>query len=260
MTSPFLLSLIVGVFVGGAAAYLGSLMISRRMALAGDALGHVALPGMGLALLHHWDVSVGAFASLLLGVLLVWQWERKTSLSMETLVGIVFVASLAVGFLIVPQPELLESLIGDISKVSLESTVISVALSLAVFWGVQRIYSGMILSNISQDLAAVQGIPPARYDLYYLLAIALIVSLGVRVTGSLLVGALIIVPAAVARNLSVNLKQYVYGSIVVGAASCVAGIGLFRLTGFPAGPMIILVNVLLFVASLIPKRIRGGVL
>ena len=88
----FLLSLTAGIFIGGAAGYLGSLMLTRRMALVGDALGHVALPGMGLALLLGLDVSFGAFVFLLLGIFLIWLFEIKTSLPTESLVGVVFVA------------------------------------------------------------------------------------------------------------------------------------------------------------------------
>ena len=68
MSNQFLFSLISGIFIGRAAGYLGSLMLTKRMALVGDALGHVALPGMGLALLFGLDVSFGAFLFLLLGI------------------------------------------------------------------------------------------------------------------------------------------------------------------------------------------------
>jgi ABC-type Mn2+/Zn2+ transport system permease subunit len=254
MSNQFILSLIVGIFVGGAAGYLGSLMITRRMALVGDALGHVALPGMGLALLLHIDPSFGAFAFLLFGILLIWRLGEKTPLSIETLVGIVFVSSLAVGFLIVPEPELLESLIGDISKVSPSMTVISLLLSGIVFWLVRRVYSGIMLLNISEDLAAVEGMARERYNLLYLLAVAMIVSLGVKVTGSLLVGALVILPPAIARMISTNLKQYAYGSIAFGVISNVAGVLIYELTRFPAGPSIILVNSSLFAALLLLKK------
>ena len=68
MNSQFLFSLISGIFIGGAAGYLGSLMLTKRMAFVGDALGHVALPGMGLALIFGLDISFGAFLFLLLGI------------------------------------------------------------------------------------------------------------------------------------------------------------------------------------------------
>ena len=188
MTEPFFLSLVTGAAVGGAAAYLGSLMITRRMALVGDALGHVALPGMGLALLAGVDVGLGAFAFLILGISLIWKMGERKVLSSEALVGIVFVTSLALGFLIVPQPELLESLIGDLSKISTWGAVLTVLLSAAVAWTVRRLYAGMMLMNISEDLALVEGIRERRTNFLYLFAIAVMVALGVKVTGSLLVG------------------------------------------------------------------------
>ncbi len=158
MTDQFLFSLISGVFIGGAAGYLGYLMLTKRMALVGDALGHVALPGMGLALVLGFDVSFGAFLFLLLGICLIWLFEMRTSLPTEALVVIVFVASLSAGFLIVPEPELLEALFGDISNVSFEMALASAVFSVLIFAVVKRIYPNMILASISNDLAKSEGI------------------------------------------------------------------------------------------------------
>jgi len=258
MPSHLLSSVFVGIAVGGVGGYLGSLMVSKRMALAGDALGHVALPGLGLGLIFHFDPGVGAFLFVLLGIFLVWLLGVLTPLSLETAIGIVFVTSLAVGFLIVPQPELLESLIGDVSQVSPRAAVVSVLLCGAVFLLVKHIYAGMMLLNISEDLARVQGISLAKYNFLYLLSIALVVSLGVKVTGTLLVGALVILPAATSKNAGKNLSQYAYGSLAVGAVSCLLGILIQRFTRFPAGPSIILVNSLLFGLSLLLRKPSSG--
>jgi ABC-type Mn2+/Zn2+ transport system permease subunit len=251
----FLLSLIAGIFIGGTAGYLGSLMLTKRMALVGDALGHVALPGMGLALLLGLDVSLGAFLFLLLGIFLIWLLEIKSPLPTEALVGVVFVTSLAVGFLIVPQPELLEALFGDISKVSLDMAVISAIFSVLIFLVINFIYRRMILADISPDLAKSEGVNIKKQNFIYLLSIAAMVALGVKIVGSLLVGALVIIPAATARNLSKNLKQYYLTSIIFGVLSCFFGSLLFRLTGLPAGPLIILVSTFFFLISLIFKKI-----
>ena len=256
MISQFAMSIISGALVGGASAYLGSLMVTKRMALAGDALGHVALPGMGLALLLNLDPSIGAFIFLLFGIYLVWRLGEKTHLSLETIVGIVFVSSLALGFLIVPQPELLEALFGDISKVSLTGTFLSVFCSIFIFLFVKQIYRGLMLINISEDLAAVEGVDVSKYNLLYLLAIALIVALGVKVTGSLLVGALVIVPPAAARLISGSMKHYSNVSIFIGVLCCVAGIAVSRLSHFPAGPTIILMGSLIFSVLFLYKNIK----
>ena len=162
--NQFWFSLITSIFVGGAAGYLGSLMITRRMALVGDALGHVALPGIGLALLFGLNVSIGAFVFLLAGVLAIWFLEKKTYLPTETLVGVIFVLSLALGFLITPQPELLEALIGDISKVSFVDTAISIILSIFVLYIIAKIYPKIMLSSISEELAKVNKIDINKYN------------------------------------------------------------------------------------------------
>jgi len=254
MDNQFLLSLMVAIFVGGVAGYLGSLMISKRMALVGDALGHVALPGIGLALLLGLNVSLGAFIFLLAGVLLIWFLEKKTYLTTETLVGVIFVLSLALGFLITPQPELLEALIGDISKVSVVDAAVSIILSVFILYVINKIYPKMMLSSISEDLAAVSRINISKYNLIYLLAISIIVALGVKVVGSLLIGALVIVPAAASRIFSTNMRQYVFWSALFGVLSCILGILISKIIHFPVGPLIILICIAFFAISLIFKK------
>lgn len=254
MSNQFLLSLIAGVFVGGVSGYLGSLMITKRMALVGDALGHVALPGMGLALLLHQNVSIGAFVFLFFGVLIIWAFEVRTFLPTELLVGVVFVVSLAIGFLITPEPELLEALFGDITRVSLRAVSAAVILSLGTFFLLQRIYSDLLLANISKDLAKVQGIRVKMNNFLFLLSIAIVVALGIRITGSLLVGSLVIIPAAIARNISGSLHGYVWWSIFFGVFGSVIGLFLYRETGLPAGPLIILVSGVCFLLSLFFRR------
>ena len=66
-----MLALVLGFFVGGIAGYLGSLMLTKRMALVGGALGHLALPGVSLALLYHFDVGLGAFLFLFFGIFFI---------------------------------------------------------------------------------------------------------------------------------------------------------------------------------------------
>lgn len=254
MDNQFLFSLISGIFIGGIAGYLGSLMLTKRMALVGDALGHIALPGMGLALLFNFNVSLGAFIFLFLGILLIWLFEIKTSLPTEALVGIIFVASLAIGFLIIPKLELLEALFGDISKVSPAMTIASVIFSILIFLIIKSIYSDLVLASVSNDLAKSEGIKVKKQNFIYLISIAAIVALGIKIVGSLLVGALVIIPAATARNLSKNLKGYYIGSTILGILSCLFGGFLFKLTGLPAGPLIIITSTLFFLISLASRK------
>jgi len=241
--------LIVGTFVGGIAGYLGSVMVLKRMALVGDALGHIALPGMGLALLLGLDVSLGAFAFLLASVFLIWLLELKTSLPAEALVGVVFVASLALGFLLVPEPELLHSLIGNISNVGFFGAIVSVSLAVIVFAVIRSVRNDLILSGISPDIARAQGVNIKTQNLIYLISIAAITAVGIKITGTLLVGALVVIPAAASKNISRNLKEYLFLSVLFGIFSSI----------LPVGTMIVLVSVVIFVFSLVFKNFRKAV-
>jgi zinc transport system permease protein len=254
MTDQFFISLITGLFIGGAAGYLGSLMLSRRMALVAGPLGHLTLPGIALALLYGFDVSLGAFPFVILGIVLIWAFEIRTKLPMEALTALVFASGVAIAFLFLPVGQAEAALVGDITKTNLEGAAVSVVVALALMLTVQRHYRKLVLINISEDLAVSEGIPLKRYNLLYLFLIAVIVSLGVKMVGGLLTAALVAIPPSVARNLGRNLQQYAYGAMAFGMVSAALGIMLHALTGFPAGPLIILVSALLFLVSLIFKR------
>ena len=246
----FPLSLISGAFIGAAAGYLGTLMLSRRMALVAGPLGHLTLPGIALALLWGFDVTIGALPFVLLGVVLIWLLERKTKLPMEALTAIVFASGVAIAFLFLPMEQAETALVGDISKVDVRGTVLSVAASLAIIVTLRRAYPQLILSNISEDLAAAERINVGRYNLLYLFLIAVIVALGVKMVGGLLTAALVAIPPSAARNLGRNLKQYTLGATIIGAGSAVFGIILAQVTGFPAGPLVILASMAVFLSTL----------
>lgn len=245
-----LLSVISAAFIGGAAAYLGSLMLSRRMALVAGPLGHLTLPGIALALLWGFDVSLGAFPFVVLGVVLIWLVEMRTKLPMEAVTAVVFASGVAIAFLFLPIAQAEAALVGDISKASVGDTVLSVIASLAIMITVKCTYKKLVLGNISEDLAASEGINIKRYNLIYLFLIAVIVALGVKMVGGLLTAALVAIPPAAARNVGKNLRQYTLGAMVIGIASAVLGVVLFRATGLPAGPLIVLVSTSIFLVTL----------
>ena len=249
-----LLALLMGAFIGGAAGYLGTLMLSQRMSLVAGPLGHLTLPGVALAFIFGFDVSLGAFPFVILGVILIWLFEMRTRLPMEALTAIVFASGVAITFLFLPEEQTMPALIGDVSQISLSVTTMTLALSLIILFATKSIYSKMVLASISEDLAKVEGIDLKKYNLIYLICIALMVALGVRIVGSLMTAALVAIPACTSRNLSKNLLQYSYGGIISGSLACALGILGSSFTGIPVGPLIIIVSALFFVISLIFKR------
>ena len=255
MLNPGLItSLIVGAVVGAASAYLGSIMILKRMALVGDALSHVALPGIGLALTFQLNPFLGAFTALALGILLIWQIERRTSVPTEAIVGIIFTVALSIGILVTPEPELLEALFGDIAKVSLADAAIAAVFSLLIFAVMVPIKDKLVLSLLSPDLAKSQRINIDRLNLIFLTLVAVVVALGVKVAGTLLMGSLVVIPAAASKNLARSFSGYGKISLVFGVISAVAGILLASALHLPPGPLVVLSSASVFLITLFLRR------
>jgi ABC-type Mn2+/Zn2+ transport system permease subunit len=250
MTHQLLLSLVSGCFISGTAAYMGTLMLSKKMSVVADPLGHLALPGAALALIYGFSLSLGAFPFVIAGVLLIWLLEAKTKLHIEALTAIVFATGVAAAFLFLPIDKAEAALIGDISQVGIYGTVASVILSAVAFFGIRRTYSKIMLANIHEDLAKTEGINVKLYNLIYLLTIAVIVALGVNLVGGLMTAALVAIPAAAARNVSKSLFQYGLVSGMIGIASAIVGILLGVFTRLPAGPLVILTSAAIFTATI----------
>ncbi len=255
MPNQLVLSLISGIFIAGSAAYLGTLMLSKRMAVVAGPLGHLALPGAALALIYGFSLSLGAFPFVILGILLVWLLEMKTKLPMEALTAIVFAAGVGIAFLFLPIDKAEAALIGDISNVGVIETVTSVILCTAVFITVKRSYLKIMLANIHEDIAKTEGVNVKVSNLVYLLSIAVIVALGVDLVGGLMTAALVAIPAAAARNISKTLVQYGIASGIFGIISAIVGITFSTFIGLPAGPLVIITSAIIFLITVPMSKI-----
>ncbi|MEX1061946.1 MAG: metal ABC transporter permease [Patescibacteria group bacterium] len=238
--------LVVGIFVGAAAGFLGSFMVLKRMALVGDAFTHVALPGLALGLMFNIDPMLGAFVALVLAALGIWYLEETSRIYPEALVGIFFTGALAVGILITPEPELLEALFGDIQNITAAEGVVAVAASLLVMGVAYLLSRKLVLGVISEELAKSIKISNRKVNLLYLLLVTAVVTLGIRFVGTLLMGALVIVPAVSARNISRSLGSYYLLSTLFGAASAALGVYLSSLYNLPSGPAVVLASLAFF--------------
>ena len=250
-----ILSLITVGIVGAAAGYLGSIMVLRRLALAGDVLSHVALPGIGIALLYNLNPFLMAFIFLFASSWIIWLLETKTQLPTDALIGILFVASLATGVMIIPNLEKLgEALFGDVSEINIFDAILAVLLSSAVFIIGAKIYKGLVLGTISEDLAIANGVKLRKINLLFLVLVSVVVALGIKVVGTLLMGALIIVSATAAKNLSRNVSRYAFLSTTFGLIAAPSGLLLARGYELSPGPIKILVGVGIFLLSLFGRR------
>jgi ABC-type Mn2+/Zn2+ transport system permease subunit len=237
-----------------AAGLIGSFAVMRRMVLAADPISHIALPGIGIALILRINPLWGALALLLLGAVLIWAVERRTRIATEAVIGVTFAVALAVGSIITSGDELIDALLGTPGALTLHEVVLGVVGSLVVIAFVLRQRNALVVRLISPEIAMTSAVDVARLDLYFLLAFALTIGLGLRFLGVLLMGSLIIIPAALARRFARSLAEMLVLSATTAVASTAAGTYVASLAGRPSGPFIVMVAGGFFFLSLLHRR------
>jgi len=254
MTLESSYALVLALSAALTAGLVGGFALMRRMSLAGDAVSHIALPGLGLAFLLKINPLLGAAASLILGAVLIWRIQERTGLDPQTVVGVVFSASLGVGALLTPNEDLVEALFGGLRMPSALEFVAAAVLTLGILAALRHWKDKLIITLFSPDLASATGLSSSRLDLIFALIFAMTVLVGLRFLGALLAGALIIIPAAVARQWTSRLSPFLTISALVSVASVGGGIALAAQSHLSQGPAVVTVASAAFIVSFFAHR------
>ena len=261
----FLIRALIGGFgVAAVAGPLGALVVWRRMAFFGATLSHSALLGVALGFLLGINLYVGIFAVCAVVAVLLVTLARPTGLSNDTLLGILAHASLAFGLIALSFMEnqridLMSYLFGDVLAMTVFDITLIYIGSAAVAAGLAVLWRPLLAATVDEELAMVEGIPVKAVNLGFMLLLAVIVALAMKVVGILLVTSLIIIPAAAARRLSATPEQM--AALAAGGGCIAVAGGLWGSMQFdtPSGPSIVAAAFLLFVlATVVPvfKRQR----
>ena len=241
---------LAGVGVAFAAAPLGCFVVWRRMAYFGDATAHAAMLGVALSLAMQISVVVGTVVvTLVMAVsvnLLTWR-----GYAMDTVLGVLAHSALAFGLVAVSflsgiRIDLMAYLFGDILAVSPGD--------LLVIWGgaalvvalIASRWSALLTSTLNEELAYAGGLDPRREQMILTLCMAVTVAVAIKVVGVLLIAAMLIIPAAAARNLARTPEAMAMIAAALGGVSAVAGLHAAYVFDTPAGPSIVCVAALLF--------------
>ena len=247
-------ALVLSVAMAIAAGLVGSFVVMRRMALAGDALSHVALPGIGIALALHIHPIFGAAGMLFFGALLVWALQERTRLATETTIGVVFSAALAIGSMMTSGEDLIEALFGGPGILSRSEVIFGMVAAIAVIVFIVSQRNRLIVMLVSPDVARTAGINVRRLNLLYLQTFALTIALGLRYLGVLLMGALIIIPAATAKRTAKDLNGMLATAVIVAVVATAVGSLFARWLHRETGPLIVTVAAGCFAVSLIRRQ------
>ncbi|WP_299349657.1 iron chelate uptake ABC transporter family permease subunit [uncultured Shimia sp.] len=251
---------LAGLGVALAAAPLGCFVVWRRMAYFGDATAHAAILGVALSLALSTSVFTGALAVALMMAFAVSALSGR-GYAMDTLLGVLAHSALAFGLVAVSflkgvRVDLNAYLFGDILAVGQSDlAVIWIGAALVVALVTWR-WSALLTSTLSPDLAYASGIDPKREQLVLTLGLAIVVAVAIKVVGALLIVALLIIPAASARPLSRTPESMAVIAALIGGTAAILGLRASFLWDTPAGPTIVCVAAVIFLATNTVTRLK----
>ena len=260
----FARAMMAGIGVALIAAPLGCFIVWRRMAYFGDTISHSALLGVALGFLLQININLAVFAIAALVSLSLLALQKRTKLSSDSVLGILSHSALALGLVVIAlMPELrvdlMGYLFGDILAVSRTDIAIIYAGGFAVLLVLAWIWRPLLAETVSFDLARAEGLKPEFTRLVFMLLVALIVAIAMKVVGILLITALLIIPASTARRYASSPEMMAAAAMLVGVLAVIAGLYGSLSFDTPSGPSIVVAALILFlVVSLVPFKKGAG--
>ena len=259
MKNAFLAILLLTPLLG----LLGTMAVNQQMAFFSDALGHSALTGIGLGMIL--GIGNDLVSMLIFGIIwavLISLIKHTGAASADTVISVFSSTSVAAGLLILSRgggfAKYSSLLIGDILAVTPQD-VLYLLIALVVGVGIwMLLYNGLLLTSINPSLARSRGVNTRLYEIAFSILVAVAVMLAIRWVGVMLINALLILPAASARNISRNARSHALFSVLFALVSGLAGLFSAYSWNTSAGAAIILYAALIYVISLLLRRtVRG---
>ena len=249
-------ALIVSVLVGVMCPFLGAFVINREMGFMGDALAHSVLPGMVIAYGAGVSPFLGAIPNAILVALGIGYIVRKTRLSNDTSIGIVFSALFSIGLITLAllggtSVDIEDILLGQVLSTSISDVYVTVSLTGVLLVVMGLLYKPMVFVGFDFEGSTVAGIPSAKLDYLLLVLLSVVVVMSLQVVGIVLVIGMLITPAAAAGMIAKRFPKVIILGIVFGVISAVTGLYISYYFNVPSGPAIALVSTGIFGVSLI---------
>ena len=252
---------LAGIGLSLATGPLGAFIVWRRMAYFSDTVAHAAILGVALSFAAAVPVMLGTFLVAIAIGFLAAGLTRKGR-AMDTTLGVLAHSFLALGLVAISlvngvRIDLNAFLFGDILTVGKTHLALIWGGSALVLAGLIWRWSPLLTATVNTELAASAGIQPRRENLALTLGLALVVALSLKVVGALLIGALLIIPAAAARGFSNTPERMAILAGLIGAVASIGGVAASVRFDAPTGASIVVVAAFVFVISLFRLRLLG---
>lgn len=236
-------------------AILGTIIVNNRMAFFSDALGHGAFTGIAIGtaigiISPMWSAVVFSIAfSVLITIA-----KNKTRTSTDTVIGVFSSAAIALGLVLINATKYSSLFIGDLLSISSEEVgvLFVLAILVIVLWIV--FYNKVLLVSLNQSLARSRGINTLAVEMILTSLIAVVVTICIQWVGLLIINSLLVLPAAAARNVSTNAKQYNLIALIVSIVSGVVGLILSYYFDMATGATIVIVSAVIYFITLALRK------
>jgi zinc transport system permease protein len=253
----FTRALLAGIGVALIAGPLGCFVVWRRMAYFGDTMAHSALLGVAISLLFSVNIMAGVFGVAALVALALMTLERRRTLPTDALLGILSHSALAVGMVAVSfmtwlRFDLNGLLFGDILSVTVADLSIIYGGGMLILVALIRLWVPLLADTVNHEIAEAEGMKPQRARVAFMFLVASVIAIAMKITGIMLITALLIIPAAAARRFAKTPEMM---ALMAAGVGCLAAAGgLFGSLKFdtPSGPSIVVAALGLFLLSLVP--------
>ena len=256
-------AILAGIGVALTVGPLGCFIVWRRMAYFGDTMAHSALLGVALAFLFQINLMAGVFlvASLVSIALLLLQ--RRGALSTDALLGILSHSTLALGLVMVAfmswvRVDLMGFLFGDILAVSRADIAFVYGGGAIILAIMAWLWKPLLASTVNDELAEAEGMAPERARFVFMLLMALVIAISMKIVGVLLITSLLIIPAATARRFSSTPEMMAVLASLIGVAAVVGGLYGSLHFDTPSGPSIVVAALFIFLISLVSFGARSS--
>jgi zinc transport system permease protein len=230
---------------------LGTMIVNKKMAYFSDALGHSALTGIAVGVVcgvADTNISMIVFA-IIFALLLNWIGSKNVA-STDTVISVFSSCSVAIGLAILSRggnfSKYSSLLVGDVLSITMKEIIYLAAIFVLtiIFW--LFCFNRLNAICIHRALARTRQIPVRLVDNLFAVLIAVIVTVSIKWVGILIINALLILPAASSRNLSENMREYHFFSVLFSVFSGVFGLVLSYYTNVATGPMIVIIASIIY--------------
>lgn len=253
---PFLLrALAAGAGLAVIAAPLGCFLVWQRMAFFGETVAQASLIGVALALALNLDVTATVLAASIAMALLLVALGRQKLVPVDSLLSLLAHSSLAIGVLATAlvkgrSIDLMGFLFGDIFAVTREDLLWLAVCGLVVLVTLWRLWQPLLSIAVHEELAAAEGVAHERTRVVFVILLAVVIAMSMKIVGVLLTVAFLIIPAAAARPLSSTPEGMAWLAAALGVAGVAGGLGLSLAGDTPGGPSIVAVLALIAALAL----------